>query len=110
MGRTTGTGERIMGYSDRIQGKKQHTTIQTFPSRNKKITKKETKTPSNRSSLKKKEEKLKAEILKLIEMKKQMLIDEFKQLKTYFRKGERPSQKTGIENFEKHLTELTQNI
>lgn len=34
------------------------------------------------------------------------LSDEFEQLKTYFRKGNRPSQIKAIENFEKHLKEL----
>jgi len=34
------------------------------------------------------------------------LFDEFEQLKTYFRKGNRPSQIKAIENFEKHLKEL----
>jgi len=34
------------------------------------------------------------------------LFDEFEQLKTYFRKGNRPSQTKAIENFEKHLRGL----
>lgn len=38
------------------------------------------------------------------------LIDEFEQLKTYFRKGERPSQIEAIKNFEKHLKELKEVI
>ena len=37
---------------------------------------------------------------------KTYLLDEFEQLKTYFRKGNRPSQIKAIENFEKHLKEL----
>jgi len=38
------------------------------------------------------------------------LIDEFEQLKTYFRKGERPSQTEAIKNFEKHLKELKEVV
>lgn len=34
------------------------------------------------------------------------LLDELEQLKTYFRKGKRPSQSKAIEIFEKHLKEL----
>lgn len=35
-----------------------------------------------------------------------ILIDNWKQIKNYFRKGERPSQTQAIQNFEKHLHQL----
>ena len=34
------------------------------------------------------------------------ILDEFEQLKTYFRKGTRPSMQKAISNFEKHLEEI----
>ena len=41
-----------------------------------------------------------------IRIRQQMILDEFNQLKTYLRKGNRPSQKEAIKIFEKHLTEI----
>jgi len=43
---------------------------------------------------------------KIDKKRMEMLLDEFEQLKTYFRKGNRPSQTIAIKNFEKHLKEL----
>lgn len=37
------------------------------------------------------------------------LIDEWEQIKTYFRKGDRPAQVKAIANFEKHLKETMNN-
>ena len=39
-------------------------------------------------------------------LRKEMLIDEFEQLETYFRKGTRTSMAKAISNFKKHLGEL----
>lgn len=39
-----------------------------------------------------------------------ILLDEWNQIKTYFRKGNRPSQKVAIENFEKHLKDIKRFI
>ena len=47
---------------------------------------------------------------KIIIQNYEWIVDEFQQLKTYFRKGKRPSQTTAINNFEKHLNDLIKNI
>lgn len=42
----------------------------------------------------------------LSNLESKMLLDEFKQIKEYFRKGVRPAQTIAINNFEKHLSEI----
>ncbi len=88
-----------MGFLNTIQS---NTTVPT-PEKNQGKGKAKGK---RKASTKKKKEKIIDVTMLLIKTKQQILVDEFQQLKTYFRSGTRPAQKTAIENFEKHLMGL----
>ena len=86
-----------MGFSNRINV--EESIIEEPPK--KKTTKSLPKTIS------KKKESMDLQIVEaMIKVKIQMLLDEFKQLETYFRTGTRPSQTQAIETIKKHIMEL----
>jgi hypothetical protein len=61
---------------------------------------------SSKKSSKKKKKGSSKESSKKSSNNNDWILDEWDQLKTYFRKGNRPSQKTAIKNFEKHLKSI----
>ena len=108
-----------MGFTDRTKRKNnvqsvllpipqsnQPQPLQKQPPKQKQPQKQKQQTPrAPRKSTKKTEMTIIIEICKKL-LLDELLLDGFKQIKQYFRKGERPAQSIAIENFEKHLKEI----